>query len=754
MSVPATILLKVSRPGVRDVLQGPKVAAQWIRDSFLSEQRQWALWVPVLFGAGIAIYFVLPMEPPIWLGVLLVLGVWTISALLPAGGFVRLAGAAMLIMALGGLAGTVRTAWVAAPVIEKRTPTVTITGEVLRIEDRANGSHRLLLRPQTIERSGTQAKGKDEPLPLPRRVRISVRQDMGPLRPGDTVSVRAVLQPPPAPAAPGAFDYARDAWFQGLGALGYAVQAPVQLEGPVRDGIGRRIARWRQAISERIREAVPGPAGGMAAAVMTGDRAGIPQEDLDALRDSGLAHLLAISGLHMTAIAALIFFVVRAVLALVEPIALTQPVKKWAACVTVLGAATYLALSGASVSTQRAFIMVLIAMLAILADRPAVSLRTVAVAALVILILRPESLMQAGFQMSFGAVTALIGGYEALRQLMRSIPVLSEYISPEERPDRMRRMALWLLGIAVTTLIASLATAPFAAFHFNRLGQLDILANLVAVPVFSLLVMPLALAALAAMPLGLDGPILWALGMAIDLILGVAHDVSAWDWSARTVGSMPGEALALIVIGGLWLLLWTRGWRLLGGLPILVGLSLAATAQGPDLLADRDGRLVAVRGEDGALQLTHGRKETFTARVWLRREGDERSPSRAKGIDWVCEAEVCRFNAPALGAVVFTESEKTVARDCTQADVLIAAFPVRTGCEGPSLIIDRFDFAFQGAMAVSSGGLASGAKLSVRSARQIRGERPWVLPRRQPYHRPRALHPWFKGAPYMGHTDQ
>ncbi len=726
----------------------PRGGLALVAKTFQDERAQWPLWWPVIFGTGIGLYFALPVEPPLWLAGLAALIAWMAYMVTPSGLGLRIGAAGLLILALGFAGACLRTAQVAEPVLAKRTRSVTVTGWLERVELRDNGSQRLLIRVERID-------GIDQ-ADTPYRVRVSVRQKTTVSAPGAAIRVRAVLQPPPGPAAPGAFDFARQAWFQRLGAVGYAVAAPEETRGAPLNTVAARIGRFRQTLSLTVREALPGREGAIAAAVITGDRAGIAQEDWTALRDAGLAHLLAISGLHMTAIAFLVFGVVRAGLALVESIALTRPVKKWAAVATIMGAACYLIISGASVSTQRAFIMVLIAMGAILFDRPAISLRTVAVAALVILVLKPESLVHAGFQMSFGAVTALISVYEMLRQG----PLRGWWEGNGVPPGLARRMAMGLVGVAVTTLIASLATAPFAAFHFNRMGQLDVLANLVAVPLFSFLVMPMALATLLAMPLGLEAWPLWIMGQGIQLILTVAHDVAAWPVAARTVAAWPWGALVLMVMGGLWLMLWRKPWRFAGLVPMIMGLIIAVAARPPDLLVDRRGKLVAIRDEGGGLMLSHGRRERFSAQVWLRRDGDGRTPRAAaartsispdetsKGLSrwdgpqegtggWQCDDLGCVQPAALFGRVALGHDDASVAEDCAKADILIHRTPIRGDCPNPRLIVDIFDLAFGGPVAL----WRDEDGFTLRTARHIRGERPWVQPRRQPYHRPRERHP-------------
>ena len=355
----------------------------------------------------------------------------------------------------------------------------------------------------------------------PERVRITIRTERGGVRAGDWGRLRAVLPPPPGPAAPGAFDFARRAWFERLGAVGYAISPATRIDGTAESNgwFAPGLGRLRNTLAARVRDALGPAAGGVAAALMTGDRGTIPAADLAAMRDEGLAHLLAISGLHMGLLAASLFFVVRASFALWPAVTLRYPIKKWAAAVTLIGAFGYLLVTGATVPTQRAYLMTGLVLVAVMLDRLAFSMALVAWAATVVLMARPESLLGPSFQISFAAVVALIAVYEALRERLTAW---------RRRARVTRRLGLYLLGVGITTLIAGLATAPFAAFHFDRVVSYGLIANLGAVPITALWIMPLALAAYALMPFGLEGAALVPMGWGIEAVLWIAHTVAAW----------------------------------------------------------------------------------------------------------------------------------------------------------------------------------------------------------------------------------
>ena len=517
-----------------------------------AEQERWFLWLPVLFGGGIALYFALPVEPLILVAPMPAVAALALYLAGPRAGLGgRLGGlvtAALLAVALGVAAAKLRTEAVRAPVFQgqpfqgqpqgrkpdKARP-LDVYGQVELVEPRAAGKgQRLTIRVTALE--------KHEAGAWPLRVRIVTRAETAGLKPGDVVRVKATLNPPPGPTLPGDYDFARAAWFKGLGAVGYAgAAAAIDPHAPaptLAQRAGAAIARVRQAIGQRILAALPGETGAIANALITGERGGISEETNQAFRNSGLFHILSISGLHMVIMAGAVFLSIRATLAAIPAVALRYPIKKWAATGAMLGAFGYLLISGAEFATVRSYIMISIMFLAVLLDRPAIALRNVALAALAILVLWPESLLDAGFQMSFAAVVALVATYEALR--MRAV----ERDGPARR-GWLATGAAFLGGILTTTLIASLAVAPFGIYHFHNTQAFAMLANLLAIPLCNFVVMPAALAVLLAMPFGLEAVPLWVMGLGIDGMVWCAHVVSALPGAVGRVPAIPTSAFAL-----------------------------------------------------------------------------------------------------------------------------------------------------------------------------------------------------------------
>ncbi|MFV0298103.1 MAG: ComEC/Rec2 family competence protein, partial [Hyphomicrobiaceae bacterium] len=544
------------------------------------------LWVPVLFGLGVGIYFALPVEPR-----LTTLGALTASALV--GGLLSrrtlpgiVLGGVVFWVSAGLLGAKVAGDISAAPVLGHRLTHVRVTGWVERVEPRDEGARRINVRVHDMRQ-------RKPVRPHPFRVRIKVPASGPPLAPGDGVSVDATLLPPGRPALPGGYDFARSAWFMSLGGVGYTRRAPeiVAIDAPMPWSLvlWLPVERLRQRIGQRITAELAGETGGIAVALITGERGGISQETTDAYRKAGLVHILSISGLHMTVFAGSVFVMVRFLLALFPGLALRFPIKKWAAVAGLIGTVCYLLISGGSPPPVRSALMIGVMFIAILMDRPALALRNIAISALLILVIEPQSLIDVGFQMSFAAVTALVAAAEAYRDWRLG-----------RGAERGRRhggaigyLILGFVGILTSTAIATAAVAPFAAYHFHSGTQYGALANLAAIPACNILVMPAALATLVAMPFGLEWLPLWIMGRGIDVMTWVAHFVSGLPGAAVALPEISRTSFLLMVAGGLWLVLWRRRVRLLGLLLILAGLAVAPARWVPDLMIDENGGLVA-----------------------------------------------------------------------------------------------------------------------------------------------------------------
>lgn len=656
--------------------------------------------MPVFIGLGIAIYFLWPSEPG-----------WGITAALIIPGLiglfvVRMPGRLMIyglvFIGIGFAAAQLRSTLVAAPVIERETGPVAVTGTVERVE--RFGPRNLRMTLDRLVVTGVEA---DQ---TPRKIRLRVRTRGDNPAPGDRVMLRAVLLPPSPPVAPGAFDFARQAWFKQLGAVGYAISPVEVVASENARGWAGALARFRDGLTQRLAAQVEGNSGAVAVALLTGERGGIPEEVVDDLRIAGLAHLLAISGLHIGMMAGLAFFAVRAVLALIPAIALRYPIKKWAALAGIVAALFYLLVSGATVPTQRAFAMTTIVLIGVMLDRVAISMRLVALVATVMLLLAPENLLSVSFQMSFAAVIALVAVYEGVRDR-------GWLVNRDRRWGT--RLRVYVAGIVLTTLIAGSATGFFAAYHFNRFAVYDIAANVIAVPLMGLWIMPCALLVFLLLPFGLEGVALDLMTAGIDLMLATAHEVASWRGAEGLVPAMPTSALALAVFGGLWLCLWRTRARFLGIAPLAGAVLLAIISTPPDILIDERARVMAVRGDDGQLVFLNTRGSSMIQETWLRRNAqkERRRPQDLETLH--CDSQGCVFQRDQAAPVALVYAPQFLAADCMHASVVISAVPAFGRCQGPALVIDRFDLWRGGAHAIWLD------DLRVDTVAEYQGRRPW-----------------------------
>jgi len=674
----------------------------------LAEQDRWALWLPVGLGFGIGAYFALPYEPSLWAAIAaLASGLFaTIAASRNFNAALRASLAMLAAILIGFGVAKLRTEFVSAPVLAHKTGPAGIDGRVVFAQGHGKGT-RAVIALAHVDRLSTEQ--------MPERARISVRSGGEVLEPGAWVHLTAVLMPPPEPASPGDYDFGRAAYYLRLGAVGYAYGKPHAIAPLRASTLGERIdtavehLRWK--MSAHIRSVLPGGNGAIAAAIITGDRGGIAPGDEQALRDSGLAHVLAIAGLHMALVGLGLFWAVRAVLALFPAIALNYPIKKWAALTALFSAGFYLVISGASAASTRAFIMLAMMLIAILFDRPALSMRALAFAATIILLTQPESLLEPGFQMSFAAVASLIAVAEW------------ERARPQDYGQRLfPNVRRYLRGIAMTSLIGSLATTPYAAYHFDRATHYSVLGNLGAMPIMGFVTMPAAAAAVILMPFGLDHWPLYVMGWGIDAMLAVGRWVSDLPGAVSIVAAWPIAALILISLGGLWVVIWRKSWRWLGLAPMALGFAFILANKPPDILVARDGETVAVRLADGSLAFVRPPKDDYSATSWLKRDGDGRTPEKAvatAGEGVACDYFGCRTGVKGM-SISAVSHMGAFAEDCASSDIVISAIPTRRWCKGPKFVIDRFDVARNGAYAVWLGN-----NIQIETAQGIRGERPW-----------------------------
>lgn len=679
------------------------------------EQRRGFLWLPVFFGAGILAYFGLPAEPALaaLAGAALIAGFFAVRAYYSGAAFRLLAVLAVLLA--GATAAKLRVESLDHPRIAAET-TATIAGRVSRIEVRAGRRPRLTLDRLAIEDFAPER--------TPRRIRLTLPPSAGLPPVGARIEVLARLMPVPGPALPGGYDARRAAFFEGIAATGFTLGGWRQAAPPDRTSPLIALTRLRLAIAERLVASLPGQAGAVAAALLVGERGFLAEKTVEDLRASGLAHILAISGLHMALIAGTAFFFVRALLAVSPDLALRRPIRKWAALAALLTGAAYLALSGASVSTVRAFTMAAVMFTAILLDRPALSMRNLAIAALLVLAMEPESVAEPGFQMSFAAVAALIAGWETWRERLR--------LKLADPPTAAA--AIWIgragkaLGaIAFTTIVASLATAPYGAFHFQRVAAYSLIGNVLAMPLVSLMIMPFGLLALVAMPFGLEELPLAIMGFGIDRLLAIADLVAGLGGALVAVPPMSGAALGMMSLGLLWLCLWRRPWRIAGVAPVIAGLALVPLmANRPEILISADGGAVAVRGQDGVLRVSGSRADSFLLDQWLEAEGARAAPADALRQGVRCDEWACHLSGPSGERVAHIRDSAAFVEDCRRAAIVITPLAAPAGCAAP-LVLDGTRLARFGAHALTLPRGADPASARFATAWPAR-PRPWHQP--------------------------
>jgi competence protein ComEC len=464
----------------------------------------------------------------------------------------------------------------------------------------------------------------------------------------------------------------------------------------------------------RIRAVLPGEAGAVASALVTGVRDAIPFEVNEAMRISGLYHVLSISGLHMVLVAGVIFALVRGGLALVPVLALRRPIKKWAALAALGAAAFYLVLSGAEVATQRSFIMTGLVLVGVLADRPAITLRTLAFAATATLALQPEALLNPGFQMSFAATLAIVSIYEPLAPALAQPPAIGAAML--ERA--LRRAGRWVLLGALTSLVAGLATTPYAAFHFHRLAPYGLLANMLAMPVISFVIMPAGVISVLLMPFGYDLLGWQVMGFGIDIMLKIARWVASIPGAEGRIAAFGVGAVLAATVGLIVLAIPTTRLRLLG-LPFLaLALFLAVTATRPDVHVDADGEAVAVRGADGRLTIYGAKRDRISAESWLAADGESRGRTNVEA-GFKCDDKGCvtkLFDGTIVAVALRAEA---FADDCREAGLVISQRDVPAACAAPA--VDRRTLNTTGAIGLRR----VDGRWIAETARSPFADRPW-----------------------------
>ena len=699
--------------------------AAWPQAEFAvpARLREWAIaevgagrllpWFAVAFGTGIVLYFTADHEPAVWAVSAAAIASIAVAVLLrrrPVGFVVSLG---FLAIAAGFAVATLKTALIDHPILRYPAYSVVLSGFV-ELREESQKTDRFVLRVDRLD--GSRIVGK------PDRVRLSVRRGLTPPA-GAFVEVKAQLNPPLQPMRPGSYDFGRDLYFQRIGASGFVHGAIKILTPPSAAGMRLQanafIQGMRDGIDQRIRSVLSGDVGSIASALITGKRDAITPSVYDAMFVSGIGHVLSISGYHMAVVAGIVFFILRAGLALIPGLSDRAPIKKWSAFAALVVTSFYLVLSGAEVATQRSYIMIAIVLIGVMLDRPILTLRTVTIAALIVLLFAPEAVVHPSFQMSFAATLALIAGYE------RGMP----WARAGADTSLGARAALWgvreILSLILASLVAGLATTPYAAFHFHRMAPYGVLANLLAMPIVSGWVMPMGILGVVAIPFGFDAMFWRQMGYGIEWMDTVALWVASLPGAFGRVTAFGTGPLLLATAGLLLICLLKTPLRWSGLVFVALAIIAAACTPQPDILVAADGRIFAVRGASGRLSFHRTGGDTFAMKEWLAADADGRDVrDLGLGEGIACDSAGCVGKLSDGRLVSYALTPEAFEDDCQRAVVIVATREAPPDCA--ATVIGRKTSRERGALALSR----DGSGFIIESARPPNFDRPWA-PRQQ-----------------------
>lgn len=658
-----------------------------------------------MFGLGIAVYFASESEPTamqsLGIGLAGILG----AVFIRPQHITRTVLLVMLLLtSLGYSYASYRTSAIEAPILS-RYYYGPVYGRIIGLDRSATNAPRVLLDQIYLPEIAQEN--------MPERIRLSLHGFIpdDTLIAGARIAVTASVSPPSPPVEPGGFDFRRMAWFMQLGGVGYTRNPVIPAYTEPTPDFKVWLFSVRMQISGKIKRSISGQNGAFAAAIITGDRSDIDPEILVSLRASNLAHLLAISGLHMGMLSGFVFALFRYGFAIFPYLALRVRPKKLAAGLAIMAGAGYLMLSGASVATQRAFIMTAVVLFAVILDKPAFTLRAVALAAFIVLLIKPYSLLEAGFQMSFAATTALISAYEWLnkRQVWRFLSHGKwKYAKP-------------VIALLFTSAVAGAATAPISAFYFNQISQYGLAANLLAVPIMGMLVMPSAVIAFILTPFGFENYAFWVMGEGIGAILAIAEYFSTLGGAIVSIKSAPSFVLAGIVTSGLILFLWKGRGRAIGVGLLLLTIFVWSKSNRPDILISEDGRMFGLMTEAGRA-LNKPRGSGYAIRIWLENDGDMATQAEAAVRGGIAADKQHATAGLPNGWRIYLYLKDDVgvaAANCTEKTILVAS--KLSGVTGNCLIIDKNTLRSSGAISIN---MIDGTPM-LKYSRNAARNRPW-----------------------------
>jgi len=680
------------------------------------DRRRFFLWIPVAAMGGVALNLAADREPVLWLPAALVTVCAALAWLCRARPVALGIWVGLAAVCAGFLSMGLRTARVGTPVLD-HVRTVRLQGFVEEVDIRRTGARFIV----NVANSGR--------LPArlsPHRVRVTTRKTPE-FAAGDYVALTARLWPPPRAVAPGGYDFARDAYFAGIGAVGTTFGTisvlPPPRDAPWRQRFFAAIDRARNRLAMRVDTIIGGDEGAIAAAMVTGKRDFLSNDAKDLIREAGIFHIITISGLQMTLVAGIFFMVARRLLALSATLALNYPIKKWAAGVAMAGSLIYDIGTGSRVGTERALIMTLIVLGAVILDRRALSMRNLALAVLAIIALEPDAILGVSFQLSFAAVAALIAVMETRLAQRDRRP---DPFPPDRRRPEERRSAFFVhavdkpLHLLLATLCATSATASFMAYHFHDLSPYVLIGNPLTLAVIECFAVPGALLGTALYPLGLDAPVWLYVGFGIKFIIWVARFIAAAPGSTLHVRAFAPASLPLLSLAVISAVVW-RSWLFRASAVPLAALGIVAALNGAryDVIVAPSGDLVAVRGADGRLAIVGKHFNAFAAEQWLAADGDDRDPASARNPHAQCDRDGCIAALPGGRLLSVVTAPPAYEEDCLRATILVSASPAPEHC--PAQVFDEQKLAQAGAVGLTW----DGARYSVVTDRSILQDRPW-----------------------------
>lgn len=693
-----------------------------VSDLLSSESERQLLWLPAAFACGIGVYFSLSAEPLFFLTLCtLTLAFFIVFDCRHSPKLFRTA-LFSAVLVFGFAAAQFRTLAVSAPSLKTASRTVTVTGKVVAAEPNAYGKIRVILENPTI--SGF------EDWATPKKLRLTLKKGDPRPKTGETIRFDALLFPPSPPLISNGYDQAFALYFEGIGGTGFA-RTPYEkiAEAPPVETFGGFISETREAVNKALSENLPPDIAEVAKALTTGTTKGIPENIAQAYRDSGIAHLLSVSGLHMSLIAGFVFGAVRLLLSCFPAFALRYSTKKAAAAAALSATFVYLFISGNAVPAERSFIMIAFTFIAVFFDRRALSLVAAAWAAFFILLLRPESLLSVSFQLSFAAVVALVAAYEA------GIDGFRKRLAAKEGLPFF--LLSCLIALVATDIIAGTATAPFALYHFGRYPLYSLLGNLASSAVTGFVVMPFLMAGTILIPFGLEHLPYMIAGYGISFINLAAKCVAALPAAVIQTPAMPFWGLMCCVFGGLWMCLWKTKTRYKGLFPFVIGLISPVFYNAPDFLVSAGASVAAFKTADDKLMLPTGKADALSRRVWLEKNGQSAENAagcfecfkgrgyRDSSVDFACDQGLCLFQKSGK-TIAWTKSKRAFQRSCSEngrnIDLMFSGIP-RERAECPHFpVINRTDSFRSGMNAV----FIKDGKISLRNVAEDTGFRPWT----------------------------